>query len=814
MTARPRRIGRGRRALGVLAVVVLLLALGVGLGWRFAVPPYVASKIRAVLDARGLEGATFRVAGVGLRGLVVRDVRLGPDCAIEAIRVDYAPSRVLEGRVDRVTIEGARVTLAVTGDGLQTSSLAKLFSGGGSSSGGGFPLEELRLVRSRVVLDFDVVKLPLDLDGSLLAYGRRAKAALRGRSGEVDVDLTGDVGPAGAHVAFALAGTLPRHTARRFVEAVGLTTKTDGAIVASARGAVDLPRGDVPRVAIEEVRVDAHLGDVRIAGASAVLHGVVAQLEGSGTIGPDGLALQLSNDSRVGAQSARVGDVARSGAIDVATPAAVHANLTGVRIDAARPIAVRVADLALGARSGLRFEAATLDVAPRVAAPLVAWQPGAVRFTALVDGTASGIRGVARGREARVTGEVAGELGGDEPWIEAPVRVESASLALPAGDVSLVAPAVDLPFAWGLGRTGTTGTIRARAVRWRDIRICAATGEVHLDETRVSLDARCARERLAPPVRAELRYDPERGGRLALDLARSPVRTGSPAHRVAAELLRVRISGTARAKIDLDLDTIAKSTVDVDVEGATVDDPERDLRVEGVRGSIRLARIEPLVTADDARFEWRRATVDDKRIGRGRARVALEREGVRVVDLGVAALGGEISVLPFRVDRAGTPFDLDVVVHGLAVDDVLETVSKGRASGTGRVDGVVSLRVERKPDLRVVFDGGSLSARAPGRIRVKDVSWANETLRFGRDDFPLHRRILAALSDFRYRRLALTLPRDRRNSRATLRVGGRGRVVPQTLDLTVNVRGIQKLVDAALRLYPSSGIELSAHVEQ
>lgn len=131
--------------------------------------------------------------------------------------------------------------------------------------------------------------------------------------------------------------------------------------------------------------------------------------------------------------------------------------------------------------------------------------------------------------------------------------------------------------------------------------------------------------------------------------------------------------------------------------------------------------------------------------------------------LGRIALGGD------------APLRVAVKLRGVSVDHVLAAASRDRIRGTGVFDG------------ELVFDdsfalvGGGLAARAPGRLRVKALAGITDP------DVALHHRVAAALADFNYARLAVSVAGD---PELKLTVQGRGRRVPQAIAIDVNVRGL------------------------
>lgn len=106
------------RALRVLAAVALVL-LALGLILHLGGVTIGEQLLTAALDRQGLGPSRLRVAGIGLDGIHLADVRLGATGAIGAARVDVGLSiaGLRNRRADRVAITGLRLDLAADGAG-------------------------------------------------------------------------------------------------------------------------------------------------------------------------------------------------------------------------------------------------------------------------------------------------------------------------------------------------------------------------------------------------------------------------------------------------------------------------------------------------------------------------------------------------------------------------------------------------------------------------------------------------------------------------------------------------------------------------
>ena len=170
-------------------------------------------------------------------------------------------------------------------------------------------------------------------------------------------------------------------------------------------------------------------------------------------------------------------------------------------------------------------------------------------------------------------------------------------------------------------------------------------------------------------------------------------------------------------------------------------------------------------------LHWVRATGLPVELGAGSATLQLVSRGVRVASARLAALGGDVAIDPFELHGTGMPKAM-VHLHGLALARVLDAVGRGRVCGSGLLDGDVELH-----------DGvasANLYARGRGNVQVHGLG------------APLGKeltRVSSALEDFAYDRLTLTVRPPGNEPESTLVLHGRGKNIPQELELTVHLRG-------------------------
>lgn len=125
---------RRRRWPIVLLLVLVLLGIAGGLGWRYRVP--VASQAAAMaLEAFGMDAAMdFRVAAVEASRVRLEDLRFGESGpTAEAAEMAFTADDLAEGRIRSLHIFGASLTLAQTEDGAFAIQGMPDFSGGDES---------------------------------------------------------------------------------------------------------------------------------------------------------------------------------------------------------------------------------------------------------------------------------------------------------------------------------------------------------------------------------------------------------------------------------------------------------------------------------------------------------------------------------------------------------------------------------------------------------------------------------------------------------------------------------------------------------
>ncbi len=822
-------------------VAAVMVAAWVGAG---VLPRYVEACILEELRALGFDDASLRLGRVTFYGLDLSDVRLDPRLHAEEVRVRFHPLDLLVGQIGAVTVTGAVWRTPLDSGSLEASPVARLLSSGGSSdaSSGGAAVERVRVVRSRIEIEGEEGVTPIAVEGgvasrpagtevTLRATQRRiaagvggAEVVLRGarvearavldglRLADLSIDATAESVSVDGHTAGGLAasGRLAGDRVAFRIDTTGgplslsaegevpsdpaawsgpaswpvswrvegplpawllpdIEPSSEATVSATCLSTFEREKGGAPRLIVSDLALVAKAVRLAPLGIDAELEGVYAELRARGEVGPGGVYFEVVEPSRVSLASARLEDgVARS--LVVAPAVRLEGGSGGFRLTARGDTTVRAESLDVAGR--VRLGPLDFTVLPRDRAPLVEHAGGRTRVVAGVRGQALRIRGKVRGRDARIRGELTAALGARGAFVRAPVELDIARLAHPESDLVLGRARVAVPLAFGAGAQEPVASVAARHLSWRGVRLCAATGEVRFGAEAVRVDVRCPFGGEAPATLSAL-LALGGGGTLDVVVPESTIDAADPVARVLRDLTSLAVSGTIGGDVHLDL------------------------------GSDR----------GRTRFAFREASVGGVGLGPGAAVVAFDGDGVVTFEDAVVELGGgRVQAAPFRIDPDDPELDLSLAVHGLKLREVLRTVSDGRASGTGELDGRLAFRMRLEPRLGVEIGDSVLSARGKGRIRIGDAALRESVERSAKSmpyDEQLRRHVTGALTDFEYTELSLAFRKSGAAGRLRASVHGRGKVVPQELRLTLDVNGVQEIVDEVLRLRPSGGLEIA-----
>jgi len=270
---------RSRRRRVALLVAVLALVGVVAAAWRRSA--LAEWTIELVARMRGLP-LTLRVQRVGAGSLEASDVRLGAAMEAAALRVTWRPGDLLRGRVDRVVVDGLRVSAAWREGGLVVEPRPR--QGAGGAAPPALPLRTLELHDARIRVE-------------------TSEGTLDGRAdGRVGVDEAGAPTSLVLHVEVA---PLPPWLAAPLTASIDVVS---GGVV-GVEGRAQIESGD-GRI---RIRLDAPRGATR-AGLEIAVRGLDLPAVASGvdltarlTLARDGAMVVVRSDEAVRASVASLG---------------------------------------------------------------------------------------------------------------------------------------------------------------------------------------------------------------------------------------------------------------------------------------------------------------------------------------------------------------------------------------------------------------------------------------------------------------------------------------------------------------------------
>jgi hypothetical protein len=363
---------------------------------------------------------------------------------------------------------------------------------------------------------------------------------------------------------------------------------------------------------------------------------------------------------------------------------------------------------------------------------------------------------------------------------EGEIRLEDAHVTLLGEAISLNAVFARLPLGADseLAAIVLSGEVRdsSRAARFPPIRI-----ELEGERDGAIISVSGMLETLDRAVRLPLKGSGdlvEMIGRMIVDPTRVTFRKGGlQPGALSPDLATLRdVGGAVRISAASDLD--ADGTVRTALSLAFEDLSARigDVEVDGLSGMVDLSQLFPFATAGPQRLKARRLIVGVP-VDRPRARFAIlpRRRGVLVrfhEAVGELA-GGQIAVEDARWDSAAQTNAFDVRVRDVAIDRLLRDWQVEGITGTGRLSGVIPVRVGRAG---LTVAGGRLDSAGAGVIRV-DWGSARETLVKASEQVAL---TVNALADFHYDSLSIGIDQPE-DGALTLAIGLEG-ANPAVLD--------------------------------
>jgi len=261
--------------------------------------------------------------------------------------------------------------------------------------------------------------------------------------------------------------------------------------------------------------------------------------------------------------------------------------------------------------------------------------------------------------------------------------------------------------------------------------------------------------------------------------------------------------------------------ITVTTQNATIRSKEYDAAVEGLTGSIQLARFDPVSTPGEQRFTIASARLGELELNDGLVTFRVDDPDSIFIERTRWSWGkkGTFWLHAFRFKPSDPTYDVEVFVENLNVNQWVKLISNDRASGSGLLYGRIPITYRPNENPRLAFGRGFLYAQPePGTIQVSDGQLVADLLvqsdsRFVTDAnmATVKERIVEALKDFKYDRLAFDfIPRkDDLQLKITTSGTGTGPKKVPIGGLTVNLNGYDKLLNDKLfiKLGSEDGIE-------
>lgn len=565
---------------------------------------------------------------------------------------------------------------------------------------------------------------------------------------------------------------------------------------ASASGDAWLdPEGGSLRVGAARLRATAE----RLDGPSLRARGIDATVSAEGGFDATGWHVELDE-----------GSVATAAAVDARDLAARHLSLGGaLRIESsdAGPrvsrgdLRARARRLALGqGDERIRAREVRARLRPRGDRPLLAQVDDAPALAFRLDARARSFDGALAGRALRLRGPVTIALA-DRPRVSARAEVRLGQVSHPDSGLSLTGVRVALR----TRRSGgvTAGRLRAEGLSYDDHPLCAPEGSLRVGASS-RLELACPDSPAGPATLAiEVGSGLPDGGSVRVRVPTAERGARDPFAGLLAELTDLEVRGRAGGELQVPVAAPGRARARLVIDGARVRSKGGEVDAQEVHGTLAFERLAPLRSAAPDALRWSRLTLGGVEVGgAGSARLrVLETGALAVRDMRFELAGGRVAVAPFRFHAERPDVALQLDMRGVDVGRALRTLTEGRADGSGRLDGHVAVRVRHEAPYRIVLGATHLEARGPGHVQMGGEELLGSLGEWARplDGDLIARRVVAALADFAYTDFTL----DRAPpARAPLRAHlvGTGRTVPQGVDLEVNLRGLQELLDEMFRL--------------
>lgn len=242
------------------------------------------------------------------------------------------------------------------------------------------------------------------------------------------------------------------------------------------------------------------------------------------------------------------------------------------------------------------------------------------------------------------------------------------------------------------------------------------------------------------------------------------------------------------------------------VTGADARSADAGVDMQGLAGAVTVNSFAPFATPDGQRVTAKRLAFGNVEMSDASLAFRVDPGGALQVERAEAGwLGGRVLTHGLRLDPADPKFETTLYAEGLSLREILAFAAEGRATGEGVMFGKLPVAVDWP---RVRLGQGYLRSQSPaGELQVLDSELLASTMersdpRFLTDPdlVEVKNRVVRALGDFEYD--ALTFDFDEESGGLVrIHTHGKGRVGerPQELDMTLNVRGANDLLNHYLQ---------------
>jgi len=351
---------------------------------------------------------------------------------------------------------------------------------------------------------------------------------------------------------------------------------------------------------------------------------------------------------------------------------------------------------------------------------------------------------------------------------------------------------IDLgPLAPLLADAGPAGALPIDDLRFDDCAITIRNGE----QTR----------RIPIAADGVLAYDKQRRA-VVIDLAMKPGETDHLIARLFETFTGYTIDGEVGVAGQISVDGGAVAITGT-FRQTTIANADAGQRFEGVVGQITLDAFSPH-TPNSQHIGWTSARIGELDLGAGSVLFQLtEGPALHVERLQWRIGAGRYWAHAFVIRPDEPDMKINLFWENVELNDWLAIVAAEKATGSGRLYGRLPIRIRTQPRLNLTFGEGYLIARGSGHVTIEDKQLVEQMVYKhagqigGEGDIgaQVQDRVTQSLHDFQYETLSFVVEVEDGEPVLRVTTAGKGRTVPQELNLEVNFRGIGPLVDLLLR---------------